>query len=376
MGTGESARCAALAARKAGLPIRLRNVDSRGPYRTDDDRAGPDSETFPHSFNLFHVNADQAQAVMDRVGHNFTRNRYNIGYWAWELEDFPNRWRSSFDYFQEIWTPSAFCQESISRKSPIPVIRVPHAVHIDEVPSLDRSSFGIPPDDFAFLTVFDMLSVFERKNPLAVIEAFVKAFGHSSGSHLIVKVNHAEQRRAHLARLRDASAGWPITIIDRTISRDELSALMRACDCLVSLHRSEGFGLTIAESMYLGKPVIVTAYSGNMDYTKPDNAFLVSYRLCPVGAGCDPYDPDRRWADPCIAEASAVMKMVRENSELRERRALAGRQFVRQHLSPEAVGCLMKERLELISARLSQGRTRRTSPPGDSRSAHVSLADS
>jgi glycosyltransferase involved in cell wall biosynthesis len=365
MGVGESARYAALAIRKAGIPLRLRSVDSRGPYRTTDGRAGPESETFPHPFNLFYVNADQAQIVMDRLGSDFTRDKYNIGFWAWELDDFPDRWRPSFDCYREIWTPSAFCQEAIARKSPIPVVRIPHAVEVEEPPLLDRSSFGIPLKPFTFLTAFDMLSVFERKNPLAVVEAFVDAFADSPDCHLAIKINHGDQRPSNLARLRDAAAGRPITVVDRAMSRHEVNALMLACDCFVSLHRSEGFGLGIAEAMHLGKPVIVTAYSGNMDFTKPDNAFLVGYRLCPVGPGCDPYDPDCWWADPSLAEASAAMRLVRENSDLRELRALAGRQFVRQNLSPEAVGRLMKERLELLAAHPSQGKIHPPSPAGD-----------
>ena len=366
MGVGESSRYAALAIRKAGIPLRLRSVDSRrGPYRTTDGRAGAEAETFPHSFNLFYVNADQAQIVMDRLGRDFTRDKYNIGFWTWELEDFPDRWRPSFDCYQEIWTPSAFCQEAIARKSPIPVIRIPYAVEVDEPRLLDRSSFGIPVKPFTFLTTFDMLSVFERKNPLAVIEAFVYAFSDSTDCHLVIKINHGDQRPANLARLRSAAAGRPVTIVNQTMSRGEVNALMVACDCFVSLHRSEGFGLGIAEAMHLGKPVIVTGYSGNLDFTKPDNSFLVGYRLCPVGPGCDPYDPNGRWADPSVAEASAAMKLVHENRELREGRALAGRKFVRENLSPEAVGGLMKERMELLSARSSQRELYPPSPAGD-----------
>jgi glycosyltransferase involved in cell wall biosynthesis len=327
----------------------------------DDHRAGPDSETFPHFFNIYHVNADQATAVMKRLGGDFTRNKYNIGYWAWELEDFPDKWRTSFDCFREIWTPSTFCQDSISRKSPIPVIRMPHAVQVEAPALLDRAGFGIPSEPFTFLTVFDMLSVFERKNPLAVIEAYVKAFAGSPNCHLVVKINHADQRPTRLARLRSSGAAYPITFIDRTIGRDELNALIHCCDCLVSLHRSEGFGLPIAEAMYLGKPVIVTAYGGNMDFTNPASAFLVPFRLCSVGTGCEPYEEGQRWADPCVDEASAAMRTVYAERDLRESKAYAGQQFVRARLSPEAVGRLMKERLESLWSRLSQGTAARAS---------------
>src|SRR6185503_9333255 len=120
-----------------------------------------------------------------------------------------------------------------------------------------------------------------------------------------------ERLRAHLADLR-------ATLLDDTFTRDEVNGLINICDCLVSLHRSEGFGLTMAEAMFLSKPVVATGYSGNLDFTRPDNSFLVGYRLCPVGAGCEPYDSHCLWADPNIDEAIQQMRAVFQNPEHRQ----------------------------------------------------------
>jgi glycosyltransferase involved in cell wall biosynthesis len=359
MGVGESARLAAMAMRSSGIDVSLKSVDGDGPYRLKDFRLGPEAPCLSHAFNVIHVNADQTPIVFRDLEPVVYENKYNIGYWAWELEEFPERWLSSFDYYDEIWTPSKFSQDAIARRSPIPVLRMPHAIRVDQVGHLDRSALGLPPSGFLFLAIFDMMSVFERKNPLAAVKAFVHAFGRSGDCHLVLKINHADQRADYMDRLRLTIEDYPISIIDRTIGRDEVNALIQHCDCLVSLHRSEGFGLTMAEAMYLGKPVIATAYSGNMDFTKPDNAFLVDYRLTSVPRGCLPYEEGELWADPDLVMAAAQFKLVFENPELRLARAAAGRDFVHRFLSFETVGAQIRKRLELISLH-ARSKIRRT----------------
>lgn len=349
MGVGESARLAAAAARRAGISVRLRSVDGEGPYRKMDHRAGEESREFNGHFNLFHVNADQTPLIFSRLERQFHSGKYNIGYWAWELSEFPDRWRSSYGYYDEIWTPSSFCQSALAPASPVPVIRIPHAVEVTGIAPLGRPDFGLKPEEFIFLCIFDMMSVFERKNPLALVEAFTRTFNAHPGCRLVIKVNHGDQRPKALHQLADLCRGHSITIINRTISREELNALIRLSDCVVSLHRAEGFGLTLAEAMYLGKPVISTAYSGNMDFTNSSNSFLVGYQLRPVGAGCEPYDSDQLWAHPDIASACEQLRLVYECRDLREMRAAAGQEHVRRFLSPEAVGEQIRRRLELIA---------------------------
>ncbi len=286
----------------------------------------------------------------------FIRGKYNVGYWAWELEEFPDRWQPSFRFFDEIWTPSTFCQAAISRKSPVPVLRMPHAVQVEGACAVSRSDFSIPTDRFVFLTIFDLLSVVERKNPIGAIAAFKRAFGNSKDCHLVLKVSHAQERPQEMEALTAAAAGLPVTIIDRTIDRAEVNDLIRMCDCLVSLHRSEGFGLSIAEAMYLNKPVIVTDYSGNTDFTRPDNAFLVEYDLTRVPKGCDPYDEGAVWAEPRLDHAVKQMQIVFACAEQRADRASKAAEFVRRHLAPAVVGKLMRERLELVLSRRPRAR--------------------
>jgi glycosyltransferase involved in cell wall biosynthesis len=349
-GVGQSARSACAALRAASVPVSLRNAEETSSCRTLDTSVGPMSSEFPYSTNLMHVNADQTSKVMRSLGEQFRRNRHNIGYWAWELEQFPDRWNSAFTAYQEIWTPSSFCRDAFARKATVPVFTVPHAISPIVSSGMDRQHFGLQPHSFIFLYAFDVLSVMERKNPLAAIRAFEKAFGGNPNCQLVIKVNNTTSAPKSFVKsleaLRLACGPANIRILDATFSRGEMYALTQCADCIVSLHRSEGFGLFIAEAMYFGKPVIVTNYSGNTDFTRADNSMLVDYRLIPVGRGCHPYDAHCLWADPDVEQAASHMKIIASNADLRLRLSSAGSEFVKTNLSPAAVGQIMRHRLE------------------------------
>ncbi len=352
-GVGQSVRAAKSALQSADVALSLRRIGDPGANRQRSDRAGSMSTSFPHATNLFYVNADQTHVVRNVLGESFYRHRHNIGFWVWELDEFPEEWISAFAPYQEIWTPSTFCRDAIAREAPVPVFCVPYSVSPMAQAGMDRQYFGLRPDRFLFLTAFDVRSVAERKNPVAVIRAFEKAFGPDSGCELVVKVNHASAGGECIQMLRQACTTGSVRILDSTLRREEMDSLVNCADCVVSLHRSEGFGLLIAEAMHFGKPVIVTNYSGNTDFTRPDNSLLVNYRMVPVGQNCAPYNPSSHWADPDIDHAAEHMRVVFSQRDLRNRLAGAGRAFVRQTLSPGAVGALMRKRIEELEIRRS-----------------------
>ncbi len=347
-GVGESARSAWKSATAAGIQVALKDVRTGGEFRSEDHTAGPAVDELPYPVSVFHVNADQTEVVFQSLDPKLVWSKYNIGFWHWELEEFPERWLRAFDRYREIWVSSMFCQEAIARVSPIPVVRIPHCMDFEAPQSMGRDYFSLPSDRFLFLTLFDMVSIFDRKNPLGTVEAFIKAFGNDPSVQLIVKINNAEKRPDSLRILKESVAGYPIAIIDRTFQREETYGLINACDCLVSLHRSEGFGLTLAEAMFLGKPVIATAYSGNMDFTRVGASFLVGYRLKPVGKNNEPYDEHCLWADPSVEEASEHMRTVVRDVQTRQNVAAAGQELVRSMLSPRTVGRQMEDRLRAI----------------------------
>jgi SAM-dependent methyltransferase len=224
-----------------------------------------------------------------------------------------------------------------------------------EIEEFDRGDLGLP-EGFVFLFVFDYHSVFERKNPLALVEAFAQAFPEGSGASLVLKCINSEHHQGEHGRLMEAAKGHrDIHVIDRYVTAAEKNAMFAGCDCYVSLHRSEGFGNTLAEAMYLGKPVIATGYSGNMEFMTPQNSYPVEYTLRPVGDDAGPYPPDGEWADPDIAHAARLMRHVFEDQgEAGERGRRAAEDLRRNH-SAEAAGKAMAERIRRVRTRLGAG---------------------
>ncbi len=308
--------------------------------------------------NLICVNADMVPAFAQQAGSSFFDGRYSIGYWWWEVSRFPDRWLGSFKYLDEVWAGSRHVADALAEVSPVPVVRIPPPVEMVEPPPSTRAELGLP-EGFMFLFVFDYASVFERKNPLAVVEAFKRAFAEGEGATLALKCINQDDYPGDHARLLAASAGRSdMNVIDRTVPRAEKDAMVAACDCFVSLHRSEGFGFTLAEAMWLGKPVIATGYSGNLDYMRPDNSYLVDYRLVPIGPGADPYPPDGVWAEPDVEHAAALMREVFEDPSAARARARRGQEQIRASHSKQAVGRAIARRLARVdrsSARSGAG---------------------
>ena len=353
-GRGEDARAGAVAACVAGIPVAL--VNTFGEYGKEGKGLAEDSSlrslvtaTNPHDINLFFLNADEMHNAYQHLGPDFYNRKYNIACWAWELSEFPDAWLSSLDLVDEIWAPSRFIQDAIARKTDKPVILMPLVVDYSVKESLPRGFFGIPKDKRVFLSFFDFTSYYERKNPFAVVAAFSEACesgAFARQSTLVIKLNNWEHDAAACRRFERLVRGHDnIHVIKQVLSDHEMKSLVAACDCLVSLHRSEGFGRGPAEAMALGKPVIVTGYSGNMDYCHEANSFVVDYHLIRVREGEYPYGLGQVWADADVSHAACFMREVAAGGENVRAKAMAGQQYVRHFYGPEAVGKRYARRL-------------------------------
>jgi glycosyltransferase involved in cell wall biosynthesis len=223
---------------------------------------------------------------------------------------------------------------------PLPVPPPPEAVQ-------SRADFGLPEEAFIFLFTFDVSSQMARKNPLGLIRAFRRAFPSPHGVTLVLKFTNAEYDRTAVRELqREATSG--VVLLGGYMSRQELGSLMRCADCYVSLHRSEGFGIGIAEAMALGKPVIATGYSGNADLMTPENSYPVDYRIVPIERDHGPYLRGYSWAEPDLNHAAALMRQVVENrAESAARGSLAARQIAGTR-TPARTGAGVRSRLEAI----------------------------
>jgi glycosyltransferase involved in cell wall biosynthesis len=308
---------------------------------------GLEDAAFP--VNLICVNADMLPELARRAGKRFFAGRYSIGMWFWEISQFPAEWQASFELVDEVWAPTAHVADALARISPIPVVPATIPVQVPAIVPRSRAELGVP-EGFLFLFSFDYLSVFERKNPLAVIEAFARAFAPGEGASLVVKCINTEHDPLNHERLLAAADAHPdIHVVDRYLESADKDALSANCDCYVSLHRSEGFGLTMAEAMYLGKPVIATGYSGNLDFMTPANSLLVDYALVPIGPDAPPYPADGEWAEPSREHAAALMRTVFDDRTTSAALGLRGAQDIRRTHSPAVAGERMRERLIRVS---------------------------
>jgi glycosyltransferase involved in cell wall biosynthesis len=336
LGLGEVLRRFSEAARQGGLAFSLVDFDvnlgDRGQDRRLDAWIGTENR---YPVNLFFVNADQMPFARDFFGEGFFAGKRNIGFWFWELEGFPREWLPSLELVDEVWVATRFVQAAIRPHTSKPVRRVTLPVEVALPRRFSRAEFGLPEDRFVFLTSFDFHSYAQRKNPQAAIAAFRSAFPRGDEpAMLVVKSMNGDRTPHEVARIREATGGDPrIVLLDAFLDRDRTTGLTDVSDCYVSLHRAEGFGLGIAEAMCLGKPVIATEYSGNLDFTSAQNSCLTSARLVPVAHGDYPFGDGQRWAEPDVERAAAHMRSLISNPDAAASMGRAAAAYMARHHS-------------------------------------------
>lgn len=362
LGVGEAARQVVRALETQDVDVQTIGLVAQHSEQSEDFESRGDPET-AHAINLVCVNADVTEQFAFDIGEGFFHDRYSIGLWWWEVNRFPERWFGAFRHLDEVWVGSHHVAEAIAAVAPVPVVRIPVPVTAPTPAPLGRGELGLP-DDYLFLFTFDYESVFERKNPLAAVEAFTRAFEPGAGAALALKcINHEHHPEEHRRLLEAAAARDDVIVLDRYMERAEKDAVTAACDAYVSLHRSEGFGFTLAEAMALGKPVVATAYSGNLDYMTAANSYLVDYELVDVGEGAEPYPADAQWAEPDLDHAASLMRHVFEDREEALARGARGREDLDRDHSLDAAGRALAERLAHATARGLRAARRTTVAP-------------
>jgi glycosyltransferase involved in cell wall biosynthesis len=301
--------------------------------------------------NLLHSNADELLTLGHQVFRHRLAGRFNAAMWFWETADLPKRSRPAFDCVDELWVASEYLADVFGQYAKVPVKVIGLAAELPEPREVARSEFGLRDDEFVFLFVYDALSAHGRKNPEKALEAYVKAFDSIgySGVRFVLKVSNLNKFPASQARIRDlASRTDSITVIDEYFPRDRVMDLMSVADVYVSLHAAEGFGLTLLEAMAVGAPVICTGYSGNMDFSSPENSWLVDFTMMKTDEPTGPYPAGSIWASPNLDSVIDLMRHVREHPDEVERKRVNARRDALETASLERYAARLDEHLRRV----------------------------
>lgn len=351
-GLGESARQYAKALKAARIPVALIDLDVPGlPHaRTDTTFAGQYSSNLVYSTTIICVNPDWWERALRTLDPAELARTEIHALWFWELPDIPDSWLPFVAEVAGFIAPSAFVADALKKITTKPIVRIP--LPIDAPPELMnraevRNRLGIPHEGQVFLTTFDFNSFAGRKNPGAVVQAFRQAFPpetFSDGVRLLIKTSNGRRHPIPLSDLSDVIEGDSrISLYDEVISRRDFHTLLQCADAYISLHRSEGFGLGMAESMAAGVPVIATGWSGNMDFMHAENSFPVSYQLVPVAEGEYPDSDGKDWADPDLQSAAMAMSLIASQDALVRSIVANGVKTIRSEFSASHSGKLFRE---------------------------------
>lgn len=292
---------------------------------------------------VLHVNAPMMAWALLRLPRGLAAGRRVIGYWAWELPVVPPAWRAGLRFVHEIWVPSRFTAAAIAPMLPadgriaLRTVPIPLAAAPPTPSALGRRDFGLPEDALIVLTAFNLASSFARKNPLAAIAAHRAAFGDRPDRVLMMKIGHIHHFPADWEAIRAAAAGAAnIRFETRALPAADNDALTACADIVLSLHRSEGFGLVPAEAMWLGRPVVATGWSGNTDFMDAGNSALVGCRLIPAVDPRGVLEAEGAvWAEPDIEEAAAQLRRLADDPAARAALGARAAASVRRSLGPE-----------------------------------------
>jgi glycosyltransferase involved in cell wall biosynthesis len=344
-GLGESARMNVEGARRAGLPFAI--IDLSGSLLADADlppftAEGALPPEGPGTL-IIHTPGSTLPYALMRCGSRLVRGKRLVGFWHWELPSLPADWRHGCDRLDEIWVPSRFCADAVRQSFKGPIRIIPHPVDVEEVRHVKK-----PGKSFTALTIFNMASGFERKNPLAAIRAFKLAFGDDPTARMIVKVVNPDHYPEGLTAMQAAIAGAAnIEILAAVMPRKQVMEMIADADAVLSLHRSEGFGMLAAEAMLIGTPVIATDWSATAEFVTPETGMPIPCRLIPAvdPQGCS-HDPSQNWADADVVAAAEALRRLRDDPAFAQGLVERARIKAEALFSVERYATLIREALQ------------------------------
>ncbi len=351
LGVGQAARLVLSAAAAAGVPTNAMSVDPyTGWLGYQPGHSWGDDWSF--DTNVFCINADMLGTVMAGLPRSMVAERNSAGIWFWEAERVPDTFRYAFELVDEVWAPSRFIAAALEQTGFGRVVPISMPVPVpDWSTSLTRRDLGLPPG-FVVLFTFDFASVFERKNPLGLLDAYSRAFDPGDGAHLVLKSVGGDRHWEELELLRSTIDRPDVLVMDGAVPSHHVKAMMELSDCYASLHRSEGFGLGMAEAMALGKPVVATGWSANLEFMDQDTAYLVPAEAVPIPDDVAVYGGLGRWAEPDLDAAAEALRRIHDDPAGAATRGDRARAHMARTRSPQAVG----EQLSVHAERLRQSR--------------------
>lgn len=278
--------------------------------------------TQDHATSIFFMAATECERLVRLHPKLLTQPKKKVGYFLWELPDFPADQVPALKLMDHIWCPTRFVQQAFFAQSRQLTLALPLPVVQQAGRGVDfREKLKIPASAFVSLYMFDLHSTLQRKNPQAVLRVFQEMAKTCPDAYLILKISRWQNMGQDALKwlLRHPR----IKVIKNTLQPSELSDLYASADCYLSLHRSEGFGRTLVEALQNGLYLVCTDFSGPQDFVTAENTLLVNWTRSEVNAHDYPnLTVNSWWAEPDETHALKRLNEAREKS--RTGRNLAG----------------------------------------------------
>ncbi len=269
------------------------------------------------------VNPPNIPAALSALGRAALAGKHRLICMVWEHFALPPIWLQQVTYGNSFAAPSRFSAELISNSIGRPVRILPHPIAVDDWPLAAKSSANMP---FRIGTAFDLGSTIARKNPFAAIEAFRIAAAQVPGLELYVKLRGGSAEPAAVAKLRVLAEEVPFRLLEGDWSFARYQEWVCSLDLAISLHRSEGFGLFVAEAMLAGVPAVATNWSATAEYVDETVGYPVDAPLRPANDETGRYQSrDAVWADVDPNDAAKRLIEAVSNPAGRLARSAAGR---------------------------------------------------